>query len=65
VVLAKLSGNSHNGFPVVKEMSDGRRLFQGLVLRNQLYTLIAQQTFDAGGGELRASIGAVCILNTT
>lgn len=50
-VLAKLAGNSHNGFPVVKQMADGRRLFRGLVLRNQVLTLIAQQHLKFDGAE--------------
>jgi CBS domain-containing protein len=44
-VLAKLSSCTHNGFPVVGEERTGRRGFRGLVLRNQLYTLIAQEAF--------------------
>jgi CBS domain-containing protein len=50
-VLAKLAGNSHNGFPVVRQMTDGRRLFRGLVLRNQVLALIAQQHLKFDGAE--------------
>lgn len=50
-VLAKLAGNSHNGFPVVRQMADGRRLFRGLVLRNQVLALIAQQHLKFDGAE--------------
>lgn len=50
-VLAKLADNSHNGFPVVRQMADGRRHFCGLVLRNQVLTLIAMQHLKFDGAE--------------
>jgi hypothetical protein len=47
-VLRKLADNKHNGFPVLSDRPDGRRVFVGLVLRNQVYTLIAEQHFVGG-----------------
>jgi hypothetical protein len=49
-VLRKLVDNKHNGFPVLRERPDGRKVFVGLVLRNQAYTLIAERHFASDGG---------------
>ncbi len=46
--LNKLRDNSHNGFPVVENRGDGRKAFVGLVLRNQVYILIAERHFVGG-----------------
>ena len=47
--LNKLRDNHHNGFPVVETQPDGRKAFVGLVLRNQIYILIAERHFVGGG----------------
>eukprot|EP01043_Picozoa_sp_COSAG02_P017671 COSAG02_NODE_806_length_16963_cov_20.149312_4_plen_1025_part_00 len=46
--LNKMRDNSHNGFPVVESRDDGRKAFVGLVLRNQIYILIAERHFVGG-----------------
>ena len=55
-VLKKLVDNSHNGFPVLRRQPDERQVFVGLVLRNQIYTLIADRHFVRGSGALRESV---------
>ena len=55
--LRKLSSNSHNGFPVVRPTADGRKLFVGLILRRQVFSLVAERHFvEKDGAVLRRSV---------
>jgi len=44
-VLKVLTSCSHNGFPVVRELSDGTHHFMGLILRSQLHLLLNRKLF--------------------
>ena len=61
-VLDKLASNEHNGFPVVARLPTAagvpRYLFRGLILRNQLYSLIAERHFVSLGGVSLGDSGA-------
>ena len=61
--LNKLRDNNHNGFPVVKTLPDGRKAFVGLILRNQVYMVIAERHFVGGGpgavGDGTAGVGGL------
>lgn len=40
-----LQSNQHNGFPVVTKTRDGRKVFEGIILRSQLIVILNQKAF--------------------
>eukprot|EP00753_Platysulcus_tardus_P014481 PLAT4376.2.p1 GENE.PLAT4376.2~~PLAT4376.2.p1 ORF type:complete len:683 (+),score=380.79 PLAT4376.2:233-2050(+) len=44
-IINMLREHTHNGFPVVQDFGDGRDTFVGLILRNQLITIIRHHAF--------------------